>query len=111
MSTVIDVGASDAPCHGFLLSFDAAAVTRVRALAAPASSPVPPRTRHHAVAPQAKVSEDDMRRPTCWLCEDGTILEVGNRRAKAYEKHLFYNQINAAPTANVQRGVGSVDAA
>ena len=65
----------------------------------------------HAVAPQAKVSEDDMRRPTCWLCEDGTILEVGNRRAKAYEKHLFYNQINAAPTANVQRGVGSVDAA
>ena len=51
-----------------------------------------------------------MRRPTCWLCEDGTILEVGNRRAKAYEKHLFYNQINAAPTANVQRGVGSVDA-
>ena len=75
------------------------------------SSSVPPRTRHHSVAPQAKVSEDEMRRPTCWLCEDGVLHETIIINAKAYEKHLIYNQINAAPTANVQGGVGSVDAA
>ena len=78
----------------FLISFDASPFSRVRALAAPASSPVSPRTHHHAVAPQAPSARTTWPGPTCWLCEDGvlheTILEVGNRRAKAYKKHAVF---------------------